>query len=227
EGLQTLYANLVVPPAVLASDQGLLSSVVWSVVRDKRNNRFETSDGNYQSISMETAGIGGDKKFIKGIANNRLYKRVFGDLVLRNSTEVGAIGSFGPAVPSAEKFYLGGPNNMKGFGAFLLSPFVTGFDPGSGQTINTPVGGLYEAFSLFEAEYPIIRDAGIKAVVFFDVGNTWDPAFTNFGGIRADVGFGIRWFSPIGPLRFEWGFPINPQPGEQNPAFQFFIGPPF
>ena len=45
--------------------------------------------------------------------------------------------------------------------------------------------------------------------------------------LKKDVGFGFRWFSPIGPLRFEWGFPINPVNNEGNVQFNFFIGPPF
>ena len=53
------------PQSVMQPDTGVLSSVVWSVVRDKRNNRFETTDGNYQSVSLETAGLGGDKYFLK------------------------------------------------------------------------------------------------------------------------------------------------------------------
>jgi len=66
--------------------------------------------------------------------------------------------------------------------------------------------------------------------LFYDAGN----AFNEFPGtgstpftIRTDAGFGIRWFSPIGPLRFEWGFPFKRRPGEDSTVFQFFIGPPF
>ncbi|NBU20947.1 hypothetical protein EBS43_05995, partial [bacterium] len=64
----------------------------------------------------------------------------------------------------------------------------------------------------------------IKGVIFFDVGNAWNQSPVD---IRADYGFGLRWFSPFGPLRFEWGFPIARRPGEDSPVFQFFIGPPF
>ena len=45
--------------------------------------------------------------------------------------------------------------------------------------------------------------------------------------VKQDLGFGFRWFSPIGPLRFEWGFPIKPKNGENPTVFNFFIGPPF
>ena len=225
EGIQDLEVKPTVDPAIVRADSGLLSSITLSVVRDKRNNRFETSAGNYQSISLETAGLGGDMKFIKFVANNRFYHRLVGDLVFRNNLEIGQISGYGGGVaPPAQRFYLGGPNNMKGYQYYFLGP----------QTVDStgnfqPLGGNYEAFTSFELEYPLIREAGIKAVLFFDAGNAWsgfpgiDEAFT----IRTDAGFGFRWFSPIGPLRFEWGFPLAQRTGEQSPVFQFFIGPPF
>lgn len=209
----------------LDSDVGLLSSIVWSLVRDKRNNRFETTEGNYQSASLETAGLGGDKSFVKWNLNNRFYKRLIGDLVFRTSAELGQITAIsGDVIPRSEKFFLGGPNNMKGFNFSTLGPFRIGTD-----NDRIPLGGTFQGFSLFELEYPIVRDAGLKFVTFFDVGNTWDPLPK--GGepfiIRTDWGLGIRWFSPIGPLRFEWGFPIARRPGEDQNVFNFFIGPPF
>jgi outer membrane protein insertion porin family len=228
EGIQDLQViDPSVTDAMVKADSGVISSAIFSVIRDKRNNRFETSGGNYQSISMETAGIGGDKRFFKLMLNNRFYYRIVGDLVFRNSIEYGQMGSFDSnPTPPSQRFYLGGPNNMKGFGLFLLGP----------QTFSTlngpqPLGGNVQMFSLFELEYPLIKEAGIKAVLFFDAGNAWAsfPSGSNADpfSIRTDAGFGVRWFSPIGPLRFEWGFPLDLKPGEQSSVFQFFIGPPF
>ncbi len=225
EGLQIEPTNTTDFDLQRASaDSGVLSSVVWSVVRDKRNNRFETTAGNYQSASIETAGLGGDKKFVKWVLNNRYYKRLIGDLVFRTSAETGHISGIGDRpIPPSERFYLGGPNSLKGYNVFLLGPVTT-----DSRNVLKPVGGTFEAFSLFELEYPLIRDAGLKWVVFYDIGNTWE-SFPRSGDfvLRSDWGFGIRWFSPIGPLRFEWGFPIAQKPGEQSPVFNFFIGPPF
>jgi outer membrane protein insertion porin family len=225
EGLQITNEVPGLPPELVDPDRGALSSFVFSVVRDKRNNRFETSDGNYQSLSFEFAGIGTEqKKFVKMVANNRFYKRLIGDLVFRNSTEIGFISPWGGVpLPPAEKFYLGGPNNMKGFPLFLLGPTQTTSDG-----VIYPLGGTTQAYSLVELEHPLIKDAGLKFVTFFDIGNAFDPfpGWANLS-LRADAGFGIRWFSPIGPLRFEWGFPLQRQPNEESPTFIFFIGPPF
>jgi outer membrane protein insertion porin family len=138
---------------------------------------------------------------------------------------VGQITGYGgEPIPPSQKFYLGGPNNMKGYNLFLLGPQTI-----SSRGFPQPLGGNVEAFSLFEVEYPLIREAGIKGVLFFDAGNTWErlPSEGEPFVIRTDVGFGFRWFSPIGPLRFEWGFPLARKANEDSSVFQFFIGPPF
>lgn len=217
------------PEIDVSSDRGVLSSVVLSVVRDLRNNRFETTAGNYQSASVEAAGVavlGGDKSFYKLSLNNRYYRKLFGDLVFRNSVEFGnLLETGGRQVPNAERYFLGGPNNLKGYEFFSIGPSrVTS----SGAKV--PLGGTVQMLGLFELEYPLIKEAGLKTVAFYDAGN----AFAGFPGtdgepftLRTDAGFGLRWFSPIGPLRFEWGFPIKPRPGESSTVFQFFIGPPF
>ena len=213
-------------------DSGLLSSIVFSVVRDVRNNRFETTEGNYQMASLEFAGIGGAKNFAKGVANNRYYTNFIGNFVFKNSTEVGAIANTGGrGIPPAEKFYLGGPWNMRGYDAFSIAPFI--FRP---DNTFEQLGGASEIYSLFELEHPLIKEAGIKWVMFYDVGNSFArvPIVTDQGlDLRQNWGFGLRWFSPLGPLRFEWGFPIHRKKVagtnrvEDSPVFIFFIGQPF
>ena len=97
-----------------------------------------------------------------------------------------------------------------------------------------------------ELEFPIIDTVGIRGVVFTDAGNAWnleqrllqrragarrsrvtDPCFhgvSSLVDVRTSCGFGIRWFSPLGPLRFEWGFPFKPLPYEETSVFEFTIG---
>lgn len=88
-----------------------------------------------------------------------------------------------------------------------------------------PIGGYMEFQVLTELEYPLIREAGIKFVAFFDMGNSFDPAIAGAFALKSNLGWGIRWFSPIGPLRFEFGYPLGPYYGQSE--FQFMIGPPF
>ena len=99
------------------------------------------------------------------------------------------------------------------------------------------IGGSSEFYSLFEVEHPLIKEAGLKWVMFYDVGNTFFgiPGFSSGQdfNLKQNWGFGLRWFSPLGPLRFEWGFPIHPSVVattnrvEESPVFIFFIGQPF
>lgn len=209
------------PRLDISDDKGNLSSVGLSMVRDKRNNRFETTRGNYQSLSTEFAGVGANKNFAKVIAEGRYYHPISDDIVFRTKGELGqAIKTTSKNVPPAEKFYLGGPNNLKGFDTFTVSPK---------SEAGTPLGGSTEFLYIAEFEFPIIKEAGVKAVLFFDLGNSYErfSDLTGLKGFKKDIGFGFRWFSPIGPLRFEWGFPINPVGNEGNVVFNFFIGPPF
>jgi outer membrane protein insertion porin family len=90
-----------------------------------------------------------------------------------------------------------------------------------------PFGGTQELFYNLEFQFPLISEAGIKGVVFYDIGDADNElALSN---LRQDFGFGFRWFSPIGPLRFEWGFPIQRREsyGEDSVNFEFAIGSPF
>lgn len=209
------------PELDTVGDEGNLSSVIFSVVRDKRNNRFETTKGNYESLSTEYAGIGADKYFTKFTGEGRFYYPILKDLVYRTKLEAGYIvRTTDRPIPPSEKFYLGGPNNLKGFDMFTVSPK---------SPAGTPLGGVSQFLYIHEFEFPLIREAGLKTVLFYDIGNSYATVedFIGLKGIKQDVGFGFRWFSPLGPLRFEWGFPIRPRLGESDVVFNFFIGPPF
>jgi outer membrane protein insertion porin family len=77
----------------------------------------------------------------------------------------------------------------------------------------------------FEIELPIYNPAGFKVVAFFDAGNAYaENENYSFKNLKMDYGFGFRWLSPMGPLRFEWGLPINRKPGEDPVVFNFTIG---
>ena len=211
------------PSIEVTDDMGYLSSVGLSLVRDVRNNRFETTRGNYQSLSSEFAGngVGGNKDFTKLTGEVRFYYPLTDDITFRTKFEAGHIlRTTQRNIPPSEKFYLGGPNNLKGYETFSVSPR---------NERGTPLGGVSEVVYVAEFEAPLIKEAGLKFVTFFDFGNSFANfhELSSFAEMKKDAGFGFRWFSPIGPLRFEWGFPIAPRPDESNVVFNFFIGPPF
>ena len=130
-------------------------------------------------------------------------------------------------MPVFERFFAGGINSVRGYALNTLGPTVRVLGSGDPQAPDQrlPVGGNQLALVNLEIEFPIIRPAQIRGVVFYDAGNafTAEEAIT-WDSLRKSYGFGIRWFSPIGPLRFEWGFPIDRREGEQPRQFEFTIG---
>jgi outer membrane protein insertion porin family len=171
--------------------------------------------------------------------------------VLKLRTELGLITSPDPqGVPIFQRYFLGGILDVRGFYLRTIGPrlpLTTSLDPNSPPINNgANIGGNLEAFENLELEFPIIDKVGIRGVVFFDAGNAWNlenqfctttpaPQFANVVSpcfsfpnslqyLRTSTGFGIRWFSPLGPLRFEWGFPLQPLPYENSSDFEFTIG---
>ena len=212
------------PTIVESIENGPASIVEATVVRDTRNNRFEPSRGNYLSFSAEYAGLGFDKKWGKLEGEARYYRKIVGDLVLRYRFTVGQLYQVeGHPTPRSIKFFLGGPRNMRGHAPRKVGPQL--------QDEENPLrffalGGRGKLYSTLEFEYPLAREAGLKWVVFTDAGNVYEKGFATSGGdfLRYDYGFGIRWFSPIGVLRFEVGYPIDKKPHEDSSHFFFDIG---
>ncbi len=148
-------------------------------------------------------------------------------------------------VPLFERYTIGGINDVRGFRFRSLGPLVLvplSADPNS-QLAPFTIGGNLQMYANAEIEFPIFEKVGIKGVVFNDFGNAWNTegrycqksliglpddqnpcSSFNPLDMRASWGFGFRWFSPIGPLRFEWGLPYSPKYGEDPIVFEFTIG---
>jgi len=189
-------------------------------VHDYRNNKFEPTDGYYASLASEYAGVGGDKKWAKYEGDGRYFKKVYGDLVLRTRLYTARLDKInGHGVPRAERFTLGGSRNLRGYNFNAIGPKKSILV--NGRSIPFNEGAFFTAFTSWELEHPLAREAGLKWVVFFDAGDAGPiQSFKTF----MDYGFGLRWFSPIGVLRFEFGYPINPDPTVAGSQFHFDIG---
>jgi outer membrane protein insertion porin family len=235
-------------PNPKGNGNGLTSSSTFTLEYDKRDDRFAPTKGLYVSGSIEYAGLGGDKKFTKGIFSSRLYRKIFWDIVSRQNLTYGKIKANNPGddPPYNELFLLGGANSLRGYNWFAVGkkkfsnhlakcynsgaidgcPAVGPYSPAeSFSKANVAFGGSQELMYNGELEFPLISEAGIKGVLFYDVGEAEDDF--SMDELRQDVGFGFRWFSPIGPLRFEWGFPIARRAEDPAVSFQFAIGAPF
>lgn len=207
-------------------ENGFASSVTFTFEHDRRNDRLNPTKGLYNAVSTEIAGLGGNKRYVKTIIDNRFYRGLFFNSVFKTRLLLGNVEPYGgKELPYSERFLMGGIDSLRGYEYLTLGPKVTASDG-----TQYAVGGKNEILLTAEWEFPIANQIGIRGVVFFDAGNS----FNNFvSGISTDVplrsnwGMGFRWFSPMGPLRFEWGVPINRRPNESAVVFQFMIGPSF
>lgn len=216
--------NSGIDPSV---ENGSASSLTASLVRDKRNNIFEPSNGYYASGAVEYTGLGGTMRWMKGDVEGRYYKTVWGDLVLRSRLNVSQLFKTTERdIPRIEKFSMGGARNMRGFNLEDIGVRKKAINTQTGTLQEFNFGGLFSLLGTLEFEHPLVKEAGLKGVVFYDTGNVYERYIgeRNIYSLRSNYGFGFRWFSPIGVLRFEFGFPIHPRKNEQSNQFNFDIG---
>lgn len=208
-------------------ENGSSSSLQASIIRDKRNNMFEPTNGYYTSASLEYTGLGGTMRWMKSELEGRYYKPLIGELVLRTRfTASQLFKTTEREIPRVEKFSMGGARNMRGFNIEDIGPRREARNTETDELEIFNFGGLSSLLATVELEHPLIKEAGLKWVVFFDAGNVWEDRIGEDGdfALRSDYGFGFRWFSPIGVLRFEFGFPLNPREEEASNQFHFDIG---
>jgi len=210
--------------------RGITSSLRFSVQWDTRDNRLFPTKGMFHSAWAEFAPswLGSHNVFNRYGAFARFYYPILGPIVFKLNSEIGLITSTDPAgVPITERFFVGGIMDVRGFTPRSLGPRIPVLtSPDPGQTIFLfNKGGNKQLIFNAELEFPIFEKVGIKGVIFSDAGMAFDDSQAiSFTGLRHSAGFGFRWFSPIGPLRFEWGIPLSPEPGEDSVVFEFTIG---
>ncbi len=229
-------------------NSGTTSSARLSLQWDKRDNRIFPSRGFYFTVSGEAAppllaprSLFGKEVnlFTRYALDARFYRPVLAGVVARAKLTLGFIRDWDAnhPVPISELYYVGGINSVRGYRYLSIAPtekVLSGTSPESGTTA-IAVGGDKQAILNLELEFPLFQSVGIRGVVFADFGNSFaagkwrDPAVP--WSLYKSVGLGFRWFSPIGPLRFEWGFPLNrrtdPVTGvriDEPLDFQFTIG---
>jgi outer membrane protein insertion porin family len=228
---------------------GTTSAVRLSWQWDKRDNRIFPTSGFFFNASAEYAppwlapsSVFGQKVnlFSRYTVDLRGYRPLFFGVVAKAKVTLGLVRNWDAdhVVPISENYYAGGINSVRGYRMLSLSP--TERVPSNPSDPMAPLatiatGGNKQAILNFELEFPLVQSSGIKGVLFADAGNVFaagawkDPAVPN--SLYKSVGVGFRWFSPMGPLRFEWGFPLNrrkdPISGaylDQPLDFQFTIG---
>lgn len=187
--------------------KGTRSAVSLDGGRNTTNNLLDARQGYVASAHLEQAGkwLGGTYDYYELTTEGR-YFHPFGPVVAAVQARVGSIDAFGEQetrVPFFKRYFLGGATNLRGWGRFEVSPLSGG---------GLPIGGA--SFLNFSTELRASVWRSLGAVVFLDGGNVWSkPWDINVNDLRYDIGPGLRYQTPIGPIRADIGYQLNPVPG--------------
>jgi outer membrane protein assembly complex protein YaeT len=187
--------------------KGTRSALSLDGGRNTTNNLLDARRGYLVSAHLEQAGkwLGGTYDYYE-LTTEARYFRPMGGVVAAVQARAGSIDAFGvqdTGVPFFKRYFLGGATNLRGWGRFEVSPL-------SGAGL--PLGGA--SFMNFSTELRAPVWGSLGAVLFLDGGNVWtDPWQFKLSDMRYDVGPGLRYQTPIGPIRVDLGYQLNPIPG--------------
>lgn len=228
---------------------GLTSSVQLALFYDARDNRFLPTQGHLHTARVEVADDAftlSQAEFLKTDIQAQYWHPLFWEFVLHLSGQLGYVTSIdrNKPIPLQERYLAGGPTTIRGFRRFTLGPSRqvsrSNDDPGS-SIVDFKIGGNKQLLLTAEITFPILTALNLQGVLFADMGNAFDveQGFTLVpdlvssaendynDALRTALGLGFRWFSPIGLLRFEWGFPLERLRTEDPMVFEFSIGNQF
>jgi outer membrane protein insertion porin family len=220
------YDNIA--PSISDSlDINVTSYVSFNLARDTRNSLYVTTKGSFNVLHTKYAGgfLGGDSQFTKvdGFTSWFFPGFFFDETAFHIKLSAGqAWENESGKLPDYEKFYLGGINTIRGFKTRSIAVKET--DPVTG--IVYEVGGDIMWFTNLEYHFPLVKAGGLRGLVFYDAGNVYETEW-DFNNIKQSVGAGLRWLSPMGPMRLEWGYVIDPEPDEDSSNWEFSMGGTF
>ncbi|HEU0121709.1 MAG TPA: outer membrane protein assembly factor BamA, partial [Bryobacteraceae bacterium] len=213
-------STLVIDPALipLFSTPVRLGIASTSFIQDKRDDPIDSHRGVYNTVDAGFAGkyFGSQSDFVRLLFRNSTYHRIRRELVLARMTTLGGMYSVSgqaPAndVPLPERFFSGGGASHRGFPDNQAGPrdLTTGF----------PIGGKALVMNSLELRFPLIGDT-IGGVFYHDMGNVFSDLnkisfrvrqrdVQDFNYMVHAVGFGVRYRTPVGPVRFDIGFSPN------------------
>ena len=180
------------------------SSLTTRLRYDSRNDRFHPTQGSSHSGSYEFAGIGGTVGFNKIIGETGWYFPLIWKTVGVLHGKAGYVKALeGKTLPDYEKFYMVGIDALRGFERDDLSPR---------DENGSEIGGNKFVQANVEVRFPLVPQAGVYGVVFFDTGDIYaESEDIELDNLRESAGVGIRWLSPMGPVRLEYGWILDPK----------------
>ncbi len=210
---------------VLSETERTIVSTGIGLSWDKRNNYLDPTKGFLLSTAVEYAGLfAGNTDFIKYNATAKSWIPFWKGTYFVAKANYGLLHLIdaGDDLVVEERFFLGGPNTLRGFRYRRVGPRRP-TDTG-GYVI---IGGVHQILGSLDFVVPLSKTVGLKAVAFFDIGNAFDEdEFSlNPSNLRKDAGFGLRWISPLGPMKLDIGFPIGDRlRDEKKYEVQFTVG---
>jgi outer membrane protein insertion porin family len=197
-----------------------VSSLRAYIKHDTRNDAFFPTDGYVISDSAEVAGgiLGGTTNFAKYEVTAQRYFPMPWDTTFSARAMLGYVHSWdGEKVPIYERYFLGGISSIRGFATREVGPQ---------DNLGEFIGGETMMVMNLEYIFPLFKQKNFRGVAFYDTGNAYNGPL-NLSNLRHGAGFGLRWFSPIGPIRLELGFNLNKRDGEEPKHWEFAIGASF
>ncbi|KAF0224764.1 MAG: outer membrane [Rhodospirillaceae bacterium] len=204
------------------------SSIQQSLTWDYRDSRLEPTEGYFIRINNELAGLGGTQKWIRNNISGAQYFMLDEQVVLGVSGTAGIISGFGDEkVRITERYYLGG-DTLRGFANAGVSPRDKGSDDA--------LGGMWQATGSVQVKFPLglPEELGFSGQAFTDfgsIGSTEDYANSSSidqaSSLRASVGVGISWKSPMGPVALDLAVPVMKESFDEDEFFHFNFGTRF
>jgi outer membrane protein insertion porin family len=236
---RTILSNLLIPGLVLPEDQRLrLSTLSATWIRDTRDKPLDASRGFYQTLDfgITPKALGSSANFARFLGQSAYYKPL-GPTVWANRITLGLAKSFGGRsdVPTSERFFSGGETTLRGFPINGAGPQRTvpacsnPADPSTCVNLEVPVGGRQLFILNSELRFPLGIKQGLGAAVFYDGGNVYSAiGISRFiQDYSNTVGVGLRYKTPIGPVRFDIGRNLNPVTGVRATQFYITLGQAF
>lgn len=235
---KTVLSHLLVPELVLPQDMNVhLSTFSGTLLRDTRDKPLDAHRGSFSTLNLDITptALGSSANFAKLTGQYAFYKQLH-SVVFANSIRLGLAKSFaGSFVPTSQLYFSGGGSSLRGFpideaGPHRIVPFCNVLSQQTGcVNITLPVGGRQLFILNSEVRFPLHINKALGGVIFYDGGNVYSAInFQNFANnYTSTVGIGLRYATPIGPIRIDVGRNLNPMSGISATQYYITLGQAF